>query len=141
MKRLIARGGNGQTGGQGKNGDPGTVHLAEPGQPKWEGFPSSGIPGHTFPPGTVYVELQSDLASGIGGYKRSADNGKPAKPAGKPGEPGGGGRITSTIAGLDEFIDVTGGTSGTPGTLAIGGDPGTPKDAKWVLQCTRHHFC
>ena len=53
--RFVARGGDGQPAGQGRNGDNGIVNLPQPGQPGWVGFPAKNPGGIKFPPGTVYV--------------------------------------------------------------------------------------
>jgi hypothetical protein len=132
--RLIARGGNGQTGGKGRNGDSGAVHLPGPGQPGWVGFPRTLPPGAVFPPGTVYLITipNNTFSQAEGGTLSWPDDGENALPAGKPGEPGNGGHIISTIAIADGLIDVRGGLPGETGAKTSGGASGTPKLAQRV---------
>jgi hypothetical protein len=133
IPRFIARGGDGQDGGVGRNGADGVIHMPEPGQPGYVGFPTPallaniGVKEHV-PAGTVFMVT----TSGAGGTKAWPDNGDPAQPPGKPGEAGSGGEIVSSIPLDPGLTDCTGGRPGKQGSPTSGGKSGTPKHAVWA---------
>jgi hypothetical protein len=138
LKRLISKGSNGQDAGKGRNGDDGVIHLPQPGEPGYVGYPGPGYAQLGLPPGTVYTTIDSSggdaSMSGEGGNKRFPDDGEPAQPAGKPGEPGNGGQIVTDSAEVAKLAETSPGKSGGAGTVAIGGAPGTPVHSYWIAR-------
>jgi hypothetical protein len=142
--RLISRGSNGQNAGAGRNGDDGRIHMPQPGEPGYSGYLQNKETADRLelPRGTVYITTGGPnngvSVSGEGGLQAWPDDGEDAQAAGSPGEPGDGGVISTNLSELTALVDLSAGIAGQTGKLAIGGAPGTPVEAKWVVHNGYH---
>jgi hypothetical protein len=86
-----------------------------------EPFPQNATPY----PSVIYVRCDP-CGQYVGGQQRWPEDGEDALPPGVPGTGGNGGTISSSLPDLGTFIDVSGGTSGQPGSPQPGGPAQNP---------------
>jgi hypothetical protein len=133
--RLILRGGNGQQGGLGRNGDNGhsrtLLAVSFPFAVSWA--EESGVIG-MFPLADGHYSLGNVQGLGISQLKNQTielgaefpEDGQDATPGGKPGSGGDGGRLHTLQQDLGAYADRSGGVAGANAGLYSGGAFGEP---------------